>query len=73
VKGVFDYLSTLSYATFHNCDCSPGHYYLLNDYNPGYNVDGSLNTSTFTVPPRHRRGPEQPEALGWHRNLRHVR
>jgi phospholipase C len=25
----------------------------LNNYNPGYNVDGSLNTSTFTVPPQH--------------------
>jgi phospholipase C len=25
----------------------------LNNYNPGYNVNGSLNTSTFTVPPQH--------------------
>jgi phospholipase C len=33
-------------------NCAPGHYYLLNNYNPGYNVDGSLNTSTFTVPPQ---------------------
>ena len=33
--------------------CAKGHYYLLNNYNPGYNVDGSLNTSTFTVPPQH--------------------
>ncbi len=53
VKGVFDYLNTLSYSTFHNGDCAPGHYYLLNNYNPGYNVDGTLNTSTFTVPPQH--------------------
>jgi phospholipase C len=51
VKGVFDYLDTLSY---HVADlCAPDHYYLLNNYNPGYNVDGSLNTSTFTVPPQH--------------------
>jgi phospholipase C len=53
VKGVFAYLSTLSYKTFNNGDCAGGHYYLLNNYNPGYNVDGSLNTSTFTVPPQH--------------------
>jgi acid phosphatase len=53
VSGVFSYLRTLSYRTFHDGDCAPGHYYLLNNYNPGYNVDGSLNTSTFTVPPQH--------------------
>ncbi|MBV9416357.1 MAG: alkaline phosphatase family protein [Solirubrobacterales bacterium] len=52
VSGVFSYLQTLSYTTFHNGNCAPGHYYLLNNYNPGYNVDGSLNTSTFTVPPQ---------------------
>ena len=50
VKGVFDYLDSLSYTPFTNCQ--PGHYYLLNNYNPGYNVDGTLNTSTFTVPPQ---------------------
>ncbi len=53
VSGVFDYLDSLSYTTFKGGDCAPGHYYLLNNYNPGYNVDGSLNTSTFTVPPQH--------------------
>jgi phospholipase C len=50
VKGVFDYFATLSFKPFD--DCASGHYYLLNNYNPGYNVDGSLNTSTFTVPPQ---------------------
>ncbi len=53
VKGVYDYLNSLPYRTYRNGDCAPGRYYLLNDYNPGYNVDGSLNTSTFTVPPQH--------------------
>ncbi len=53
VSAVFTYLDSLSYTTYHNGDCEPGHYYLLNNYNPGYNVDGSLNTSTFTVPPQH--------------------
>jgi acid phosphatase len=52
VSAVFDYLDSLSYTTFHNGNCAPGHYYLLNNYNPGYNVDGTLNTSTFTVPPQ---------------------
>jgi phospholipase C len=51
VAGVFAYLKTLSYNVANLC--APGHYYLLNNYNPGYNVDGSLNTSTFTVPPQH--------------------
>ena len=53
VSGVFDYLNSLSYKVFRNGDCAPGHYYLLNNYNPGYNVDGTLNTATFTVPPQH--------------------
>jgi acid phosphatase len=53
VKGVFDYLNSLPYRTYRNGNCAPGHYYLLNNYNPGYNADGSLNTSTFTVPPQH--------------------
>jgi acid phosphatase len=50
VQAIFSFFSTLSYKPFDNC--VPGHYYLLNNYNPGYNVDGSLNTSTFTVPPQ---------------------
>jgi phospholipase C len=52
VSGVDALLNTLPYKTFNNGDCAPGHYYLLNNYNPGYNVDGTLNTSTFTVPPQ---------------------
>jgi phospholipase C len=51
VKGVFAYLNTLPFKVADLC--ASGHYYLLNNYNPGYNVDGSLNTSTFTVPPQH--------------------
>jgi phospholipase C len=54
VAGVDAYLGTLAYKTFHGGDCAPGHYYLLNNYNPGYNVDGSINTSTFSVPPQHQ-------------------
>ena len=52
VGAVDAYLHTLSYKTFRDGDCAPGRYYILNNYNPGYKVDGSLNTSTFTVPPQ---------------------
>jgi phospholipase C len=51
VAGVFKLLDVLPYKVANLCD--KGHYYLLNNYNPGYNVDGTLNTSTFTVPPQH--------------------
>jgi phospholipase C len=51
VAGVFSYLNSLPYHVANLC--AANHYYLLNNYNPGYNIDGSLNTSTFTVPPQH--------------------
>jgi phospholipase C len=54
VSGVDLYLNSLPYKTYRNGDCAPHSYYLLNNYNPGYNVDGSLNTSTFTVPPQRK-------------------
>jgi phospholipase C len=53
VSGAFDYLDGLSYKTYRNGDCARGHFYLLNNYHPGYNVDASLNTAPFTVPPQH--------------------
>jgi acid phosphatase len=35
-----------------NSACANGHYYLLNNYKPGYNADGTVATgSQFTVPP----------------------
>jgi phospholipase C len=56
VTAVLDYLATLPYEV--NPKCDPGHYYLLNNYNPGYFGDGSnaytdhnpANTP-FTIPP----------------------
>jgi phospholipase C len=54
VGPIRDYLDSLPYTAFRNGDCAPGAYYLLNNYNPGYNVDGSLNTSPYTVPPQAR-------------------
>jgi phospholipase C len=50
VAGVDAHLASLPYKVANLC--AAGHYYLLNNYNPGYNVNGSLNTSTFTVPPQ---------------------
>ena len=49
------YLASLSKPIAPNCDAS--HYYLLNNYNPGYNADGSLAVNdsnayaSFTIPP----------------------
>jgi acid phosphatase len=51
VGPVLTYLARLPYPVMRNC--LPGHYYLLNNYNAGYNVDGSLNTAPFTLPPQH--------------------
>jgi len=31
--------------------CEKGHYYLLNNYAPGYFGDGTVNTGQFTIPP----------------------
>ena len=49
VDAIRDYLDALPYHP--KANCAPGAYYLLNNYNPGYNGDGTVNTSTFTIPP----------------------
>ena len=48
---VVNYLQSL--ATPVDPRCEAGHYYLLNNYNPGYNGDGTLASqySPFTIPP----------------------
>ena len=55
VKPVLDYLASLKPAIKPNCDA--GHYYLLNNYNPGYFGDGSdayadhnPSNTPFTIP-----------------------
>jgi acid phosphatase len=50
VGPIFSYLSTLPYKVFDNCQ--PGRYYLLNNYNPGYQANGALQTAPYTVPPQ---------------------
>ena len=47
VKEVVSYLSDLPHPIKPNCD--PGHYYILNNYNPGYFGDGSSATSSTAI------------------------
>jgi phospholipase C len=49
VRPIIRYLAALSYAPIPNCE--PGHYYVLNNLEPGYKADGSPNTSAKAVPP----------------------
>ena len=51
VPAVVNYLQSL--PTPIDARCDSGHYYLLNNYNPGYNGDGTLASqySQFTIPP----------------------
>ena len=56
VTALLNMVAALPYEVDPKCD--PGHYYLLNNYNPGYFGDGSnaytdnnVNNTPFTVPP----------------------
>jgi phospholipase C len=60
VAPIVNYLKSLPRPIKPNCD--PGHYYLLNNYNPGYFGDGSNaytdtnpNNTPFTIPPTNQR------------------
>ena len=60
VGPILTYLASLKPAIKPNCD--PGHYYLLNNYNPGYFGDGSnawedtnSHNTPFTIPPTSQR------------------
>jgi phospholipase C len=50
VPAVVNYLQSLPRPV--NPNCEAGHYYILNNYNPGYNGDGSssLSQSPLTIP-----------------------
>jgi phospholipase C len=55
VPAVLNYLNSLSRIV--NSNCESGHYYLLNNYNPGYFGDGTnaytdtnANNTVFTIP-----------------------
>jgi phospholipase C len=47
VRPITDYLKALKIKP----NCEDSHYYLLNNYNPGYLANGDIDTSTFTIPP----------------------
>jgi phospholipase C len=50
VGAVVSYLQSLKHKIAANC--GPQHYYLLNNYNPGFFGDGSVDTTdTFAIPP----------------------
>jgi phospholipase C len=56
VKPILDYLKSLPHPIDPRCE--PGHYYLLNNYNPGYfgngknaYIDNNPANTPFTVPP----------------------
>jgi phospholipase C len=51
VSPVINYLESLPRPVKPNCES--GHYYLLNNYNPGFNGDGTLASqySPYTIPP----------------------
>jgi phospholipase C len=61
VGAVLDYLRSLPYDV--RSRCAPGHYYLLNNYNPGYYGNGANayadianpNQTVFTIPPSNLR------------------
>jgi len=50
VGAILSYEAKLPYTTLHNCKA--GRYYLLNNYNPGYQANGQLETAPYTVPPQ---------------------
>jgi phospholipase C len=50
VGPIRSYLASLPYHP--KANCAPNAYYLLNNYNPGYNGNGTVNTSSpYTIPP----------------------
>ena len=51
VPAITNYLQSLKHPV--NPNCVKGNYYLVNNYNPGYNGDGTLASqySPFTIPP----------------------
>jgi phospholipase C len=49
VQSIKSYLSALPWHPAANCENNA--YYLVNNYNPGYRGDGSLETAKFTLPP----------------------
>ena len=49
VAPIVNYLQSLPRPVDPRCEA--GHYYILNNYNPGYLETGAVNTTAFTIPP----------------------
>jgi phospholipase C len=49
VAPIVNYLQSLPRPL--NPNCAPGHYYLINNLLPGYNIDGTINVNPKAVPP----------------------
>jgi|HubBroStandDraft_1064217.scaffolds.fasta_scaffold00011_69 phospholipase C len=55
VGAIRNYLKSLPYPVFADGDCAPDTYYLVNNYNPGYQFDGTpsdLGPDKFVLPPQ---------------------
>jgi acid phosphatase len=55
VGAIRDYLKSLPYPVFKDGNCAPDTYYLVNNYDPGYQIDGSprdLGPDKFVLPPQ---------------------
>jgi acid phosphatase len=58
VKAIRDELQALPYKTFHDGNCQPQHYYLVNNYRPGYTPSGEakpLAPDQYVLPPQTQR------------------
>jgi len=55
VAPIMDYIHSVPGKAFHNGNCAPHHYYLLNNYGLGYDYKGDvkpLGADKFTLPPQ---------------------
>jgi acid phosphatase len=55
VRAIRDYLASLPYKTFRDSNCSPGVYYLVNNYGTGFTFAGErkpLGPDQYTLPPQ---------------------
>jgi phospholipase C len=58
VKAIRDYLASLPYRAWNDGNCRPGHYYLVNNYRPGYTPAGEakpLAPDQYVLPPQTQR------------------
>jgi acid phosphatase len=64
VAAIRDFLASLPYKVFNDGNCAQGAYYLVNNYDPGYQPDGTpqtLGPTKFILPPQ--RAPNIGTAL----------